>query len=76
MKLQRESKELVLHEEAEQQKIMQNLNTINQKRQVLKKPVKDENDAKIDKLKGINLKLMAKMKELNMVLERTLEKTE
>tara|TARA_B110000305_G_C19184506_1_gene513590 strand:+ start:204 stop:371 length:168 start_codon:yes stop_codon:yes gene_type:complete len=55
---------------------MQNLNTINQKRQVLKKPVKDENDAKIDKLKGINLKLMAKMKELNMVLERTLEKTE
>ena len=29
---------------------------------------------KIDKLKGINAKLMGKMKELNNVLEKTLEK--
>ena len=41
---------------------------------MLKKTGKDESDLKIEKLKGINTKLMSKMKELNGVLERTLEK--
>jgi len=50
------------------------LNSINQRKQNLKKPVKDENDHKIDKYKGINSKLTNKMKELNNVLEKTLEK--
>jgi len=50
------------------------LNTLNSRKQVLKKNTKDENDIKIEKLKGINTKLMTKMKELNNVLERTLEK--
>lgn len=40
----------------------------------MKKPPKDENDHKIDKLRGINTKLTNKMKELNSVLEKTLEK--
>ena len=35
---------------------------------------RDETEIKIDKLKVINGKLMAKMKELNIVLEKTLEK--
>lgn len=50
------------------------LNTLASRKQVLKKTGKDESDLKIDKLKGINTKLMSKMKELNGVLERTLEK--
>lgn len=50
------------------------MNTLNSRKQVLKKNTKDENDIKIEKLKGINTKLMTKMKELNNVLERTLEK--
>ena len=54
--------------------IFNHLNTINQRKQTLKQPVKDENDKKIDKYKGINAKLTNKMKELNTVLEKTLEK--
>jgi|TARA_B110000285_G_C15064030_1_gene584040 hypothetical protein len=50
------------------------LNTINQRKQNLKKVQKDENDHKIDKYRGINTKLTSKMKELNSVLEKTLEK--
>ena len=50
------------------------MNSINQRKQNLKKPVKDENDHKFDKYKGINSKLTNKMKELNNVLEKTLEK--
>lgn len=50
------------------------MNTINQRKQNLKKVQKDENDHKIDKYRGINTKLTSKMKELNSVLEKTLEK--
>ena len=53
---------------------MNHLNTINQRKQNLKKVQKDENDHKIDKYRGINTKLTSKMKELNSVLEKTLEK--
>jgi len=35
---------------------------------------KDETDHKIEKLQNINSKLMSKMKELNVVLENTLDK--
>jgi len=63
-----------LHEEQENQKIINHLNTINQRKQNLKKVQKDENDHKIDKYRGINTKLTSKMKELNSVLEKTLEK--
>lgn len=54
--------------------IINHLNTINQRKQNLKKPQKDENDHKIDKYRAINTKLTNKMKELNTVLEKTLEK--
>ena len=50
------------------------MNTLNQRKQVLKKSEKDENDIKIEKLASINSKLMNKMKELTTVLEKTLEK--
>ena len=50
------------------------MNQIQQRKQVLKKFQKDDNDIKIEKLKGINSKLMIKIKELNTVLEKTLEK--
>ena len=38
------------------------------------KRVPDETDVKINQLKNMNSKLVSKMKELNIVLERTLEK--
>lgn len=41
---------------------------------VVPPPKKDETDHKIDKLQNINNKLMSKMKELNVVLENTLDK--
>ena len=52
----------------------QQMNNVSSQRQVLKRTQKDETDQKIDKLRGINGKLMNKMKELNTVLEKTLEK--
>jgi hypothetical protein len=36
--------------------------------------VKDEKDKQIDKLKGINLKLRNKIKELNIIVEKAIEK--
>jgi hypothetical protein len=39
-----------------------------------KKRAKDEKDLQIDRLRGINEKLRQKLKDLNGVLERTLEK--
>ena len=61
-------------EEGQALTLDQQMNTIATHRQVLKKTQKDETDAKIEKLRGINSKLMNKMKELNVVLEKTLEK--
>ena len=39
-----------------------------------KSRVKDEKDKQIDKLKGINLKLRNKIKELNIIVEKAIEK--
>ena len=36
--------------------------------------VKDEKDKQIDKLKQINLKLRNKIKELNIIVEKAIEK--
>jgi hypothetical protein len=35
---------------------------------------RDDTDIKIEKLKSVNSKLMSKMKEINIVLEKTIEK--
>jgi len=51
----------------------QQLSKSNVKRQVAKKP-KDEKDMQVEKLKNINLKLRSKLKDLNVLLEKTLEK--
>ena len=51
------------------------MNKINLKKQVTKKdPVKDERDVKIDKLKQVNLKLRQRLKDLNVQLEKTIDK--
>ena len=39
-----------------------------------KSRVKDEKDKQIDKLKAINLKLRNKIKELNIIVEKAIEK--
>ena len=45
------------------------------KRQVTQKTTsKDEREVKIDKLKHVNLKLRQRLKELNVQLEKTIEK--
>jgi len=41
---------------------------------IKKKAIKDEKDKQIDKLKGINLKLRNKIKELNIIVEKAIEK--
>lgn len=46
----------------------------NQERINSRKPKQDEVDIRINQLKNMNGKLMGKMKELNIVLERALEK--
>jgi hypothetical protein len=74
-----ESKAVENREAREADRLESQMNKLNVKRAVIQKNSKgeiskDDKDVKIDKLKQVNLKLRQRLKELNVQLEKTIEK--
>ncbi len=70
-----EAKQVEQRDAKESERLDSQMNKITLKKQVTKKdPGKDEKDFKIDKLKQVNLKLRQRLKDLNVQLEKTIEK--